>query len=59
MYIYKQAFGGALLGSAVIYVCPALMWVYKCRADIAKGNAPTRLQRVTTCTYCTLLTCNL
>eukprot|EP00953_Heterococcus_sp_UTEX-ZZ885_P033821 17576-Heterococcus_DN1.PRE.1 len=42
---FVVAFGGALLGSAVIYVCPALMWVFKCKQDIAKGNAPTGLQR--------------
>ncbi|CAM9399088.1 unnamed protein product [Phaeothamnion confervicola] len=42
---FVVSFGGAVLGSLIIYVFPAAMWVAKCRKEIAAGAPPRGLRR--------------
>ncbi|KAG5192010.1 transmembrane amino acid transporter protein-domain-containing protein [Tribonema minus] len=43
---FVVAFGGALLGSAIIYVFPAVMWVGKCKGDMKRGDKLTGWRKV-------------
>ncbi|CAM9295579.1 unnamed protein product, partial [Choristocarpus tenellus] len=36
---FVVSFGGAVLGSALVFIYPTLMWISKCKADAKKGIA--------------------
>lgn len=37
---FVVSFGGAVLGSALVFIYPAMMWIKKCRQDVQSGKPP-------------------
>lgn len=36
---FVVSFGGAVLGSGVVFIFPTMMWISKCRTDAKNGKA--------------------
>lgn len=37
---FVVSFGGAVLGSALVFIYPTMMWIKKCRQDVRSGKPP-------------------